>query len=75
MKEFKKSKIPKIKCKICGKKFPITAGDRYSARESLSISELVKSVTYECFDCIYCGCQNVVGERLLKIKECEEEKR
>lgn len=62
-------KIPKIKCKICGKKFPITAGDRYFAREEKSISTLAKSVTYECFDCVYCGCQNVVGERLPKVND------
>ena len=67
-------KISKIKCKICGKKFPVTAGDRYCAREAQSISTLAKSVTYECFDCIYCGCQNVVGERFLKIKETENDK-
>ena len=66
----KMKRISKIKCKICGKKFPITAGDRYCAREAQSVSTLlVKPVTYECFDCIYCGCQNIVGVREPKVDD------
>lgn len=57
------SKIPKIKCQTCGRKFPITAGDKYYAKKTFIFG------IYECFDCIYCGCQNVVNERMSEVND------
>lgn len=55
----------KIKCKVCGAKFPVTRGDRYLAKDEKGILDTIaKPKVYECFDCIYCGCQNAVNERI-----------
>ena len=55
----------KIRRKVCGAKFPVTSGDRYLAKDEKGIVDCIaKPKVYECFDCIYCGCQNAVNERI-----------
>jgi Na+-translocating ferredoxin:NAD+ oxidoreductase RnfC subunit len=56
----------KIKCRVCGAKFPVTRDDRYLAKyeKGALVDSITKPKVYECFDCIYCGCQNAVNERI-----------
>ena len=54
-----------MKCKVCGKKFKLTADKRYEVvKRPVGFSCLTTApVTYEAFDCPHCGCQNVVNVR------------
>ena len=54
-----------MKCKVCGKKFGLTADKRYEVvkRPTGLACLTVSPVTYEAFDCPHCGCQNVVNVR------------
>lgn len=55
------------KCDICGKEFELHAHDRYTVIDvnptNLFI-DLKRPVTYNAFDCPYCGCQNRRGTLL-----------
>ena len=54
-----------MKCKICGKYFKLKAENRYEAIKAPTLAEVLtaKAITYECFDCPKCGCQNLVNIR------------
>ena len=66
-----------MKCKVCGKRYKAIAANKYIAIEKIGALEgLTKAPkTFECFDCIKCGCQNIVNirEGLIERKECESE--
>lgn len=58
-----------MKCKICNKKFELLKENRYMVtNENLKeISKIGLSNVFEAFDCPYCGCQNIVGNRYMNI--------
>ena len=66
-----------MKCKVCGKRFKAIAENKYIAIEKIGALEgLTKAPKiFECFDCIKCGCQNIVNimEESIEIKERETE--
>ena len=53
------------KCKVCGKKLVLRKELRYCVIDvPLGLAALSeKAKTYECFDCLFCGCQNIVNIR------------
>lgn len=50
-----------MRCKVCGKKIKMQSDRRYEVNQTLGKDEPFR--TYECFDCEYCGCQNIVNLR------------
>lgn len=58
-----------MKCKICNKEFELLKENRYMVtNENLKeISKIGLSSVFEAFDCPYCGCQNIVGNRYMNI--------
>lgn len=52
-------------CKICGREFDLKIEERYEVVKSGMFSNLSDDSSYECFDCPWCGCQNVVNEKKL----------
>lgn len=57
-----------LKCKVCGKEFEAVKENHYVAREGLKSGAFVdlastEEKTFDAFDCPYCGCQYVAGER------------
>lgn len=58
-----------MKCKICNKKFELLKENRYMVtNENLKeVSKIGLSIVFEVFDCPYCGCQNIVGNRYMNI--------
>ena len=66
-----------MKCKVCGKRFKAISENKYIAIEKIGALEgLTKSPkVFECFDCIKCGCQNIVNirEGSIEIEERESE--
>ena len=66
-----------MKCKVCGKRYKAIAENKYIAIEKIGALEGLAKVpkTFECFDCIKCGCQNIVNirEEQIEIKERETE--
>lgn len=63
-----------MKCKVCGKRFPLLKEKRYLAADRCGLSEAVAggAVKYECFDCPSCGCQIVIQPFKEPVKETEE---
>lgn len=66
----------KKKCKVCGKRLKLKAELRYEVYQdpklmgvSISIFGMQTPKMYECFDCLKCGCQNVVNIRELPTDE------
>lgn len=59
------------RCKVCGRRLKLDKGLRYEVTFiPAGIKALVESpMTYEAFDCLYCGCQNIVGVREVMINE------
>lgn len=53
------------KCQICGALFELNKANRYLTEENEApiMAVFTSPVTYECFDCPKCGCQNRVNER------------
>ena len=49
-----------MKCKVCGKHLALRSDRRYEVAE-LTDEDHLK--VYECFDCEYCGCQNLMNIR------------
>lgn len=51
-----------MKCKVCGKRFPLLKEKRYLATDRYGLSDVLSggAVKYECFDCPSCGCQIVI---------------
>lgn len=58
------------RCKVCGEEFLLKSESRYIAEKPKSEIAMAFSATkiYECFDCPYCGCQNIVNERYMNYK-------
>lgn len=52
-------------CQICGALFELNKANRYLIVENEApiMAVFTSPVTYECFDCPKCGCQNRVNER------------
>ena len=46
-------------CDVCGNKFPLLASNLYYVPSV----QLLGKAWRECFDCLVCGCQNIVGIR------------
>lgn len=61
--KYAKIKKGRVRCQICGTKFPAIAEKRYTSRAASSLSSIVNNSYYDTFDCPQCGCQNRVGER------------
>lgn len=55
----------RYECQICGALFELNKANRYVIVEDEAPLTAIFSVpvTYECFDCPKCGCQNRVNER------------
>lgn len=55
----------RYECQICGALFELNKANRYVIVEDEATLTAIFSVpvTYECFDCPKCGCQNRVNER------------
>ena len=55
----------RYECQICGALFEPNKVNRYLAveKEAPIMAVFTSPVTYECFDCPKCGCQNRVNER------------
>lgn len=51
------------KCKVCGKKLYLNKNIKYEVTKyPVCLNALTQSsITYECFDCLHCGCQNIVN--------------
>lgn len=58
--------INKITCKVCGNEFEPRANFRYTSKKTKT-TMFDQSEYLDCFDCIVCGCQIVVGPRHPKI--------
>lgn len=52
--------MKKLKCKVCGHRFPIQGSTRYLVKD-VSIMYIHRGNYHECFDCPACGCQTIVG--------------
>lgn len=61
--KYAKIKKGRIRCQICGTKFPAIAEKRYTSRDASGLSSIINNNYYDTFDCPQCGCQNRVGER------------
>lgn len=55
-----------MKCKICNKEFELLKENRYMVTNE-KLKEIGLSSVFEAFDCPYCGCQNIVGNRYMNI--------
>lgn len=57
--------VNRYECQICGALFEPNKANRYLAVENEApiMAVFTSPVTYECFDCPKCGCQNRVNER------------
>lgn len=57
-------KEDKYICKVCKKQFELKKENKYIATENKGLSSITTGIrNYECFDCPYCGCQNIVNIR------------
>ena len=65
-----------MKCKVCGKRYKAIAENKYIAVERIGAFEGLAKVPkqYECFDCLKCGCQNIVNIREGALDKKEGEK-
>ena len=54
-----------MKCKVCGKKLRFKPGTRYliPVPKPIMTFNIENKKYFECFDCLYCGCQNRVNVR------------
>lgn len=64
-----------MKCKVCGKRFPLLKEKRYLATDRCGFSEAMSggAIKYECFDCPSCGCQIVIQPYKEPIRTEQEE--
>lgn len=68
-----------MKCRVCDKPLHLSKEERYDVVKPGGLSLLASKPRYEAFDCLYCGCQNVVRERyecvtINKEEDVDEEK-
>lgn len=62
-------------CCVCGRDFPLYSGSRYTVRDKEPPAIIAafgdfEPKSYDAFNCVHCGCQNLVNRRLAA---CEEE--
>lgn len=51
-------------CKVCGKDFKLLKKNKYIVQENKGINGIATGTKkFECFNCPYCGCQNILNER------------
>lgn len=51
-------------CKVCGKEFELIKDNKYIVQENKGLNGIVTGIKkFECFDCPYCGCQNIMNIR------------
>lgn len=64
-----------MKCKVCGKRFPVTWMDVYRVAEPQSITGAISNPvkTYDAIDCPVCGCQHLLKVRLPEVKDGVED--
>ena len=60
--------IGMIQCRVCGRRFPAKKEKKYDIETEGPFRFRIRIIK-EFFDCPYCGCQNIVGERIEKINE------
>lgn len=65
------SNVAECTCKVCGKIFAMSKGTHYVAVSKYNL--LSMPTYYDAFDCPWCGCQNIVGERYTCLSSSEEE--
>ncbi|MBL6466432.1 MAG: hypothetical protein JNG49_08465 [Peptostreptococcus stomatis] len=51
-------------CKFCGEKLDLSLKNHYVAEKSEKNTLFADTKTYDAVDCIYCGRQCIMGERL-----------
>lgn len=77
-------------CCVCGRDFPLYVECRYTVRDKkpLTIIAAISSfepalrnafdcfepMLHDAFDCPHCGCQNLVGERLVACDATQDDK-
>lgn len=59
-----------MKCKVCGKRFPLLAKNRYVVRAETVLPR--RTGYYNAFDCPRCGCQNIAGVVEMDVVENKE---
>jgi len=66
--------MKKIRCKVCGTRFPATKDAMYIAAEKTTVVSALTTPTksFECFDCPKCGCQSAVNVRLTAVTPGKE---
>lgn len=68
----KKEKKGTIKCRVCNQRFELHKENKKVVENVPSLTAL-RRVTYDAFDCPYCGVQNLTNERLAEKKEEQNE--
>ena len=55
-----------MKCKICGKRFKLSAENVYIASDSTAVLQILAGTVkaYDAVDCPKCGCQTLLCERI-----------
>lgn len=66
-------------CCVCGRDFPLFAECRYTVRNRKPLTAIAAIGSFEpalhdAFDCPHCGCQNLVGERLVACDATQDDK-
>lgn len=67
----------KLKCKVCGCEFPISASEHYVARDNgktglvVAFQSTNEEKLYDAFDCMVCGCQVIAQERKRDYVPCD----
>lgn len=67
-----------MKCKICGSEIRLINERRYTSRDTkntglaAAIGGNTEPSEYDTFDCLECGCQNVVQERKRNLEDSLE---
>lgn len=58
-----------MKCKICKKEFELFKENKYMVTNK-NLREISKdglSIVFDAFDCPYCGCQNIMSDRYVRV--------
>lgn len=57
-----------LTCRVCKKSFYVSKYNKYTVSQVVVEKEVFPPIAikkhYEAFDCPYCGCQNIVNERI-----------
>lgn len=65
LKEIKK---PLKKCVVCGLKFTINKDECYTIKKNDGSLLQQQLSYYDAIDCTYCGCQNILWQRLKEVE-------